>query len=380
MSDRAGQYIPTGSGYRIFHPKMLPIDPPLDLSKVQLLLSEANVAVGRLDSISDFLPNPGLFIYMYVRKEAVLSSQIEGTQASLDDLLEYESGVSERSASRAQDVDEVVNYLAAVNHGLDQLRNLPLSMRLLKEVHGKLLAGVRGEERAPGEVRRQQNWIGPQGAGPEAAIFVPPPADRLPDLLTNLEKFLHADDGLPTLVRAAVAHAQFETIHPFFDGNGRLGRLLITLLLCERKVLREPLLYLSAYFKQHRSDYYDWLMRVRDEGDWEGWLDFFLTGVRDVSNAACATAREVMSLQKELASLIAGELPNSTTAPRLLDLLYTRPILAIGDAAESLQVTFGTASNLMADFERLGLVRETTGRPRNRVYRFHRYLEALTPQ
>ena len=254
-ADRAGRYVRQIGGYRAFLPAPLPPEPPIRLSgELQSLLSRADLALGRLDGSIQTLPNPDLFVYMYVRKEAVLSSQIEGTQSSLQDLLSAEAQIF--AAERPRDVDEVVNYVRAMNHGLARLKDLPVSVRLIREIHGELLAGVRGSHLTRGELRRSQNWIGPAGCTLNEAIFVPPPPQNVPEALGALERFLHEDKRLPLLIKIGLAHAQFETIHPFLDGNGRVGRLLITFLLCENGALRKPVLYLSHYFKRHRQQYY----------------------------------------------------------------------------------------------------------------------------
>lgn len=271
-----------GERVRAFVPAPLPPKPALELDgPLQQVLELAVLALGRLDSVATLLPDEALFLYAYVRKEAVLSSQIEGTQSSLSDLFVYE--LDEAPGVPINDVHEVSNYVAALNHGLQRLReDFPLSNRLIREIHGVLLSDGRGSEKTPGEFRRSQNWLG--GARPGDAVFVPPPHTAVPDCMTELERFLHArDDGLPILLRAGLAHVQFETIHPFLDGNGRVGRLLITLLLCHAGVLRQPLLYLSLYLKQNRSAYYELLDHVRRTGDWEAWLMFFLDGVKATS-------------------------------------------------------------------------------------------------
>jgi len=378
MMGRSGQFIPTG-GIRVFHPADLPPEPDIDLAALQPVLAEANIALGRVDSIVDFIPDPDLFVFMYIRKEAVLSSQIEGTQASLSDLLEYEADIPVRPYGGPRDVKEIANYVAAMNLGLDSLEELPLSMRLLKEVHGYLLPGTRGGNRAPGSVRKIQNWIGPEGSDAAHSVFVPPPPNELDDLLTNLELYFHRDDSLPAIVRAGVCHAQFETIHPFLDGNGRLGRLLVTLMLCERGVLRRPLLYLSAHFKQHKDTYYDWLNEVRETGNWEGWLRFFLEGVRDVANGACENARSVLSLQRELSERVSESSISGQNAFKLLGLLYKHPVLTVADAEKLLDTSFSTANSLVAQFEALGILAEITGRKRGRVFRFQPYLKCLQP-
>src|SRR5262245_3460791 len=287
-ASRAGTYVRQPNGFAAFVPTALPPNPPISFTpELQALLSHADRAVGRLDGSIQTLPNPDLFVLMYVRKEAVLSSQIEGTQSSLQDLLAAEAQVL--SSDAPKDVDEVVNYVAAMNHGLARLNELPVSTRLIREIHARLLAGVRGSNLQPGELRRTHNWIGPAGSTLATATFIPPPPDVVPAALSDLETFLHADTALPLLVKIGLAHAQFETIHPFLDGNGRCGRLLVTFLLCEGRALHKPALYLSHYFKHHRQEYYDRLQAVRDRGDWERWLAFFLHGVADVSAQAADT-------------------------------------------------------------------------------------------
>ncbi|MDB4516852.1 Fic family protein, partial [Crocinitomicaceae bacterium] len=277
-STRAGRYVSQPTGYRAYIPEPLPPDPPVEISpELQVLLSQADRALGRLDGSIQTLPHPDLFVYMYVRKEAVLSSQIEGTQSSLQDVLAAEAQVL--SPDRPRDVNEVVNYVRAMNHGLARLPDLPVCVRLIRDIHAKLLEGVRGSHLTPGELRTSQNWIGPGGCTLNEATFVPPPPHEVAKRLADLEKFLHADTHIPLLIKIGLAHAQFETIHPFLDGNGRVGRLLITFLLCEQQVLLKPVLYLSHYFKRHRNEYYSQLQAVRDAGTWEEWLSFFLRGV-----------------------------------------------------------------------------------------------------
>ena len=296
---RAGCYVLQPTGYRAFIPSSLSPPPKIVMDKeLTRLLSDADRALGRLDGVASILPNPDLFVAMYVRHEAVLSSQIEGTQSTLEDLLEFEVG-REGRANRPKDIEEVVNYVAAMNHGLRRLPRLPLSLRLIREVHGKLLRGVRGGDRQPGEFRTSPNWVGAPGSTPNNAQYVPPPPHEMREALNDLERFLHDRSTLPVLIHCGMAHAQFETIHPFLDGNGRVGRLLITLLLCERDVLRQPLLYLSYYLKAHRAQYYDRLMAIRHDGDWEGWLKFFLRGVFEVSQAATEVSRAIVDLRED---------------------------------------------------------------------------------
>jgi Fic family protein len=294
---RAGRYIKQPTGYSAFIPAPLPPEPPLHFDDEMLaLISRADRALGRLDGSIHTLPDADLFVFMYVRKEAVLSSQIEGTQSSLNDLLEAEANIM--SAHRPRDVDEVLNYVNAMNYGIKRLTELPFSIRLIKEIHARLLEGVRGAEREPGEVRRSQNWIGPSGCTLTEATFVPPPPFELAQALSDLEKFVHAEDAMPALVKIGLIHAQFETIHPFLDGNGRIGRLLISFLLFQSKILLKPVLYLSHYFKQHRQRYYDLLQNIRANGDWEIWLKFFLTAVSEVSLEATETARQIVTLRE----------------------------------------------------------------------------------
>ena len=359
-------------GYRAFLPKPLPPDPPLRLDdQAQVLLSEADRAIGRLDAATELLPNPHLFVMMYVRKEAVDSSRIEGTQASLTDLVEYESKVHRKGLP--DDVAEVANYVSALNHGLSRLAEIPVSSRLIREIHSQLLHGVRGAEKRPGEFRVTQNWIGGRGSLDEA-VFVPPPPTEVPPAMSNLEKFLHDEAPLQPLIKCGLAHAQFETIHPFLDGNGRAGRLLITLLLCWKGVLKRPLLYLSDYFNTHRTEYYDRLQAVRDEGDWEEWLLFFLEGVRSVSMKATNTAKLMQTMRDEHRALIGRELAGTGTGLVLLDALFEHPIMTVADVARVIDRGYATANNLVAAFESRGLLKETTGRSRNRVYRYEPYL------
>ena len=305
MSTRAGRYVTQLAGYRAFVPEPLPPDPPLrwDADLVRLL-SEADLALGRLDGLARSLPNPDLFVAMYVRREAVLSSQIEGTQSSLDDLLAFE--IDAPGMVQPVDVAETINYVRAMNTGFRLLPSIPLSGRLIRTIHEELLTGVRGQERHPGEFRTTQNWIGPAGCTIETATFVPPSPDDMVQAFGDLETFLH-DRALPPLVHAGLSHAQFETIHPFLDGNGRVGRLLITLLLVERGVLTRPLLYLSLFLKQNRAEYYDRLGAIRSNGDWEGWLRFFLTGVVATANDAAKAAAPIGDLREEHLRLVATE-------------------------------------------------------------------------
>ncbi|MDE2915162.1 MAG: Fic family protein [Paracoccaceae bacterium] len=375
-----GRYERASAGSEQVHafvPFPLPPDPPLALDgSLQGLLEAATLAVGRLDAISTLLPDPAIFLYTYVRKEAVLSSQIEGTQSTLTDLLRFE--LDERPGVPFEDVVEVSNYVAALGHGLHRLgKDFPLCNRLIREIHAELLSRGRGSGKAPGEFRRTQNWIG--GTRPGNAHFVPPPHTAVPDCMAALERFYHADDGMPFLIRAGLAHVQFETIHPFLDGNGRVGRLLITILLCEAGVLRQPLLYLSLYFKRYRTDYYDLLNRVRRTGDWEEWLAFFLEGVRSTAEGAVTTSRDLVSMFTSDRTTIAqkaGRRANS--ALRVHEALKARPILSLSQASASTGLSFPTVASAMQSFVEYGIVRELTGRSHNRVFAYDRYLSILT--
>jgi Fic family protein len=342
---------------------------------MQLLLEQANQALGRLDGLASVLPDLSLFIYAYVRKEAVLSSQIEGTQSSLSDLMLFEN--DEAPGVPLHDVQEVSNYVAAINHGLARLRGgFPLSLRLIRELHEILLAQGRGSDKLPGEFRQSQNWIG--GTRPGKAAFVPPPPDVVSECMNALELFLHEErKDLTILIRAGLIHVQFESIHPFLDGNGRLGRLLITFLLCAAGVLREPILYLSLYFKQHRSAYYDLLDRVRTKGDWETWLDFFLTGVRDTSEQAATAARRILALFQEHQRQIEALGRPAASVLRVFEHMQRSPIVSIPGAAGKIGISAPTVAKSLEHMQRLGILREITGRQRHRLFVYDRYMEIL---
>ncbi len=375
---RAGRYRRQPTGYRAFIPAPLPPDPPIRLAgDLPGLLSQADRALGRLDGSVLTLPNPDLFVFMYVRKEAVLSSQIEGTQSSLQDLLAAEANLFDDTLPR--DVDEVVNYVRAMKHGLARLDELPVSVRLIREIHAQLMTGVRGGRLQPGELRRSQNWIGPGGCTLATASFVPPPHEEVPSALGELEDFLHRTDDLPLLVKIALAHVQFETIHPFLDGNGRVGRLLITFLLTERGVLHKPVLYLSHYFRQHRQAYYDHLQAVRDQGAWEAWLAFFLRGVIEVAGEAADTARRIQLLREHHRAVITDRLGRAAgNGHRVLESLYDRPILAVADVRELTGTTYAAANNLVARLVEVGILLEMTGYARNRRFRYEPYVRLFT--
>jgi len=361
-------------GYSAFIPKPLPPDPPIALDeKLQSLLSDADRALGRLDGSIQTLPDPDLFVFMYVRKEAVLSSQIEGTQSSLNDLLEAEAKIAD--PDRPKDVDEVLNYTAAMNYGLERLEELPVSVRLIREIQKKLLEGVRGTQRQPGELRRTQNWIGPAGATIQDASFVPPPAAELGDALGAWERFLQTDDTMPILVKIGLTHAQFETIHPFLDGNGRVGRLLITFLLCERRVLLKPVLYLSYYFRKNRDRYYELLQSTRDTGDWEAWLKFFLAGVSETSVEATDMARRIVALRERHRRLITDDFGRvAGNGLRVLEALYRRPFVTVKGIVELTGVSFTAANQLAHRFLQHHMLDEVTGQARNRRFKYSEYI------
>lgn len=376
---RLGTFIESAVGgetVRAFLPPPLPPVPPIDLVKLVDLLDKATAALGRLDGVTTVLPAPPLFIYMYVQKEAVLSSQIEGTQSSLSDLLLFEA--DEIPHAPIDDVEEVSSYVAALNHGLRRLRtdNFPLSLRLIREIHGVLLRSGRGSTKQPGEFRQSQNWIG--GTRPGNATFVPPPPHLVMQCLDELERFFHAEhQGIPLLIKAALAHVQFETIHPFLDGNGRLGRLLITFLLCEAGALKEPVLYLSLYFKTHRKRYYELLQSVRETGDWESWISFFLEGVIETATQATENARQLLELfEKDRRAISALGRPAASTL-RVHELLQKRPLLSVPATTKELGLSKPTVAKAMEHLEKLGIVREITAKQRRRVYAYVRYLDIL---
>jgi len=381
MLSRAGRYQRQATGYRAFIPAPLPPDPPLQLKgELQTLLSQADRALGRLDGSVSTLPNPDLFVFMYVRKEAVLSSQIEGTQSSLQDLLAAEADLFGPD-TKTRDVDEVINYVRAMKHGLARLAELPVSVRLIREIHEHLLQGVRGSRLTPGELRRSQNWIGPGGCTLMDATFVPPPPEVVPEALGALETFLHRQDDLPALVKIGLAHVQFETIHPFLDGNGRIGRLLITFLLTECGILHKPVLYLSHYFKRHRQAYYEHLQAVRDYGDWEGWLAFFLRGVADVSAEAASTARRILALREEHRMAITAGLGRAAgNGHKVLETLFDRPIVSVADIESMTGTSYAAANKLVARLTELGILQEVTGYSRNRRFRYEPYVRLFSDE
>ena len=381
LRGEAGRYQVTnysGEQVRAFIPTPLPPEPPVSLAGgLQQSLEDALLALGRLDSISLLLPDPTLFIYSYIRKEAVLSSQIEGTQSSLSDLMRFE--VEQARGAPIGDVVEVSNYVAALEHGLSRLRGgFPFSNRLIREIHAVLLSEGRGSDRSPGEFRRSQNWIG--GTRPGNAVFVPPPHTEVDNCMGALERFCHnRGDGLPMLARVGLAHVQFETIHPFLDGNGRAGRLLITFLLCQAGILRQPLLYLSLYLKQNRGTYYDLLQHVRLTGDWEEWLAFFFEGVRETAEGAVTTQRRLSDMfDADRSNIVQLGRRRASSALRVHEALMAHPILSLSDVREHTGLAFPGASSGMGVLTELGIAQEITGRGRNRLFAYSDYLEVLS--
>jgi Fic family protein len=381
MESRAGRTVAQASGYLAYVPAGLPPAPPATLdAEAVALLSEADHALGKLAGVATLLPNPDLFVGMYVRKEALLSSQIEGIDSTLDEVIRFEEGEKPAEGKRLHDTEEIVNYVRALNFGIGRLAELPLSLRLIREIHVELLKGVRGDGKAPGEFRRTQNWIGPQGATLPNATFVPPPVPDMHAALDNLEKFLHerrerADRvHYPVIVECALIHAQFETIHPFLDGNGRLGRLLIALLLHERGVLAHPLLYISLYLRANRLEYYDRLTAIRRNGDWEGWIRFFLKGVTQTSREALELAGRIIAFREKARETA---LAFGSNELKLVDFLFTHPLTDVQSAQRALNVAYNTAAASIAKLEAAALVQETTGGKRNRLFRFAPFLDLI---
>ena len=375
-----GRYVTistVGEKAQAFVPAPLPPRPPIDWTpELRSKFDQALLALGRLDSVSTLLPDTSLFLYMYVRKEAVLSSMIEGTQSSLSDLLLFE--LDQEPGVPLDDVREVSNYVAALDHGLRLLdEGLPLSLRLFREVHGVLLTKGRGSNQTPGDFRRSQNWIG--GTRPGNAAFVPPPAEEVLECMSKIERFLHDQpEPTPVLLKAALAHVQFETIHPFLDGNGRLGRLLITLLLCEQKVLREPMLYLSLYFKTHRQYYYELLNNVRLNGDWEAWLDFFAEAVIITATQAVETAQQLIDLSSQDRDKITGLGRAAASTLQVHRALMEHPIATSGSLVEKTGITPATVNKALGHLEQLGIVKELTAQKRNRLFSYAGYIEIMS--
>ncbi|HSX02456.1 MAG TPA: Fic family protein [Candidatus Saccharimonadia bacterium] len=375
---RSGVFLQQPGGFKAFNPATLPPNPPFHIDTEMLELnSRADLAIGRLDSLGDFIPNAELFVFMYVRKEAVISSQIEGTQATLTDILEFEAGNAEQD--KRSDIDEVVNYLSAMDFGLLQIKasdGLPLSLRLIREVHKRLLAGVRGQHKTPGDFRTSQNWFG--GASPTSATFVPPAVHDLGPALHDFERFLRGNKSLPPLIRTALLHYQFETIHPFLDGNGRVGRLLIALYLCHEGVLKHPLLYLSYYLKKHQQDYYSLLQAVRETGDYESWVKFFLQGVAETADEAVKTARSIIALKEADRAKMPALGRGMQRGTLLLERLFTTPVVSVSVVEGITGLSPKAAGDLVSKFVELGILAEVTGRKRNRTFHYQAYLDILS--
>lgn len=373
MNNRSGYFVNQPGGYKSFVPnKLPPINPPIKYDQEMIsALSEADRMLGRLDGVTQVLPNPELFVAMYVKKEAVLSSQIEGTQASLTDLFE-----DSEDEGKIKHVSEIVNYVNAMNYGIDRLKTLPLSLRLIREIHQRLLQNVRGAERNPGEFRRSQNWIGPKGSTLLNAVFVPPTVPDMKQALNDLEMFMHNKDEISPLLKIALIHAQFESIHPFLDGNGRMGRLLITFWLYNEQILSKPLLYLSYYFKMYREEYYDSLMSVRLNGDWESWIKFFLRGVSYVSQEAIYTAKDILSLKDECDKLVSSY--GNTHYSKCLDYLFEYPVISKSQLEEQLKIAAPTVGRIVDKMCDLGILKDITpNKQRYKKFAFEKYLSIL---
>ena len=373
--NRAGRFIRSDSGYQAFMPMKLPPVPPIRMdAEMTNLLSIADRKLGRLDGITQVLPNPELFVTMYVKKEALLSSQIEGTQASFAEVLNAEHDINQER----KDVREVVNYVDAMSWGLEELDRFPLSLRLIRNIHKRLLKNTRGSQRSPGEFRTTQNWIGPPGCTIATATFVPPTVPDMQQAMGDLELFMHEQDDIPALIKIALIHAQFETIHPFLDGNGRMGRLLITFWLCQQQILTKPLLYLSYYFKMHRSEYYDRLMDVRKKGDWESWIKFFLCGIAEVSDEATTSAKEILRMKEDFSKKLYQLGGNSGHYQLLLEKLFEHPYVSRSEVMTLLGVSNPTAGNIIEAFCNHGILTDMdSGKTRGKTYGFQDYLRIL---
>lgn len=376
-ANRAGFFMNSAVGYKSFVPAELPPNPPIQYDdELQGLLSLADRKLGRLDGVTQILPNPELFVAMYVKKEAVLSSQIEGTQASFVDVLSTE--YNQADDQRHDDVKEVINYVDAMNWGLEQLASFPLSLLLIRNIHARLIHNTRGANKNPGEFRTSQNWIGPAGCTLNTATFVPPTVPDMNVALGDLELFIHQEDFIPALVKIAMIHAQFETIHPFLDGNGRMGRLLITFWLCQQNILTKPLLYLSFYFKKNRAEYYDRLMAVRKNGDWENWIKFFLRGIAEVSDEATESARAILKIKEDATNALYKKDGTNSNYQRLLNYLFEQPFIKRSDVEQYLDVSNPTAGSILEVFCQMNILVDCTpDKARNKMYAFGKYLDIL---
>jgi Fic family protein len=373
---RSGRFVVQSSDYKAFIPSSLPPNPEILIQGgIQHLLTDANIALGKLDTMGYLVPNLDHIIAMYVRKEALLSSQIEGTQASLEDLFEYESQVSLKNAN---DVKEVVNYIKALNYGMQRLKEFPMSIRLIKEIHEILLSDARGNHKTPGEFKKTQNWIGPAASTLSSASFVPPPPQETIEAMSDLEKYLHENSDLPLLVNCALIHYQFETIHPFLDGNGRLGRLLITFYLYWKNSLQYPFLYLSYFFKIHRQEYYDRLNLVRERGDYEQWISFFLKGIIWTASSSLLTIKNILNLQEQHKKLLIKEKLSSPYAIALLDLLFEKPHVSIKEIAKQFDMTYQSAKTLISKFVKMEILKEISGRKRDQRFSYWEYMALLS--
>lgn len=374
--NRYGIYVKQEAGYRAFIPESFPPDINVILNEdIQYLLSRADRQLARLDGITTILPNPELFVAMYVKKEALLSSQIEGTQASLEGVLEFEADIE--SKENINEVKEVINYIKALNYGIDRLKEFPMSLRLIREIHKVLIEDTRGNKRSPGEFRSTQNWIGPPGLGLHDSVFVSPPPHMVGGLMGELEKFIHREDNIPLLIKIALIHSHFETIHPFLDGNGRIGRLLITFFLYWKEILNKPLLYLSYYLKKYRNEYYDLLMEIRNKGYWIRWIEFFLKGIIEVSVEAVETARKIINLKDSFTKKLFENKVGSIYAVRLLEILFETPLISTTKAIDKLGAAKTTVHNLIEKFEDLDILHEITGKKRYKKYIFKDYIEII---
>ncbi len=360
---------------KAFIPNALPPEPPLEIRpNLREIMDEALLALGRLDSVATFLPDTELFLYSYIRKEAVLSSQIEGTQSSLFDFLLFETGHT--PGVPLDDVQEVSNYVAALNHGIERIKEIPICNRLIQEMHKILLSKGRGSDKSPGEFRISQNWIG--GTRPGNAAHVPPPPEKVVECMSDLEKFINnIPEKTPAIIKSALVHAQFETIHPFLDGNGRIGRLLITLILISSGIIKKPLLYLSLYFKAYRQEYYEHLNIIRKTGDWEEWIEFFVKAIKETAQQAADTANQLLKLAERDREKIKGLGRPASSALRVHHALQQRPLLSIPEACEMTELWAATVTSSLKHLEKLGIVTEVTGAKRNRIYRYDAYVRIL---
>lgn len=376
QNDKTGKYLIQPGGYSAFIPIPLSAINPIKYNeKLRNILSEADRALSRLDGVVTVLPNSDLFIAMYVKKEALLSSQIEGTQASLEGVLRFEADLNPEED--INEVKEVINYIKALNYGIARLSDLPISNRLIKEIHRILIEGTRGTSKTPGEFRTIQNWIGVPGVTLSEATFVPPPPEKVPELMSDLEKFIYQKDEIPPLLKIALIHAQFETIHPFLDGNGRVGRLLITFYLYCEKILSHPLLYLSVYLKKNKSRYYDLLMQIREQDIWEEWLKFFLEGIKEVSEEALVLAKEIITLKEKLLKRLFINKISSIFAVEFLNLLFTKPIITSTDIVKNLNTSKETANQLIRKFENINIIKEISGKKRYKKYILFDYINII---